>query len=140
MRSSTGGESDLDTLLHDMSPALCPGSYRFCTAADGAIPPGVVPVMTFREAEGLSLIVEAGGGGGLEEHFPCAWITLSVHSALEAVGFLAAVTRHLAAAGISTNTVSAFHHDHLFVPEDKADEAMALLRSLATGHGSASES
>ena len=58
-------------------------------------------------------------------------ITLTVHSALDAVGFLAAVTARLAAAGIGANPVSAFFHDHLFVPAARADEALALLRSLA---------
>ena len=43
-------------------------------------------------------------------------ITLDVHSSLESVGFLAAVSARLAAAGIPCNAVSAFHHDHLFVP------------------------
>ncbi|MEM1020616.1 MAG: ACT domain-containing protein, partial [Pseudomonadota bacterium] len=38
---------------------------------------------------------------------------------------------HLAANGISTNAVSAFYHDHLFVPESRADEAVALLEALA---------
>ena len=37
----------------------------------------------------------------------------------------------LAAAGIPSNPVSGFHHDHLFVPVDRSDEALALLRSLA---------
>ena len=55
-------------------------------------------------------------------------ITLNVHSALDAVGFLAAVVSLLASAGISVNAVSAYHHDHLFVPVARADEAMRLLR------------
>jgi hypothetical protein len=54
-------------------------------------------------------------------------ITLNVFSALDAVGFLAAVTARLANAGISVNPVSGFHHDHLFVPADRAEEAMRLL-------------
>ena len=58
-------------------------------------------------------------------------ITLTVHSALDAVGFLAAITARLAEAGISVNAVSAFHHDHLFVPVDRADEAMALLQNMS---------
>ena len=57
-------------------------------------------------------------------------ITLSVHSSLEAVGFLAAITARLANAGISVNAVSAFHHDHLFVPEHRASEALRLLQDM----------
>jgi hypothetical protein len=47
------------------------------------------------------------------------------------VGFLAAITARLAEAGISVNAVSAFHHDHLFVPADRGDEAMAALRDMS---------
>ena len=59
----------------------------------------------------------------------CRMITLDVHSALDAIGFLAAVATLLAKAGISVNAVSAYYHDHLFVPREKADEAMRLLAS-----------
>ena len=58
-------------------------------------------------------------------------ITLNIHSSLEAVGFLAAITTRLAAAGMGVNPVSAFYHDHLFVPAERAEEAMELLRQLA---------
>ncbi len=56
---------------------------------------------------------------------------MTVHSSLEAVGFLAALTTRLAAAGISVNPVSAFYHDHLFVPENRAEEAVRLLVNMA---------
>lgn len=59
------------------------------------------------------------------------WITLRVHSALEAVGLTAAVAQELATAGLSCNVVAGFHHDHLFVPHGRAQEAVALLEDLA---------
>lgn len=68
---------------------------------------------------------------GLRQTFASRLITLTVHSALDAVGFLAAVTARLAETGISVNAVSAFHHDHLFVPADRAEDAMAVLREIS---------
>lgn len=59
------------------------------------------------------------------------WITLRVHSALDAVGLTAAVARELADAGLSCNVVAGFHHDHLFVEQARADEALAVLHRLA---------
>ncbi|WP_292127622.1 ACT domain-containing protein, partial [Mesorhizobium sp.] len=56
---------------------------------------------------------------------------LDIHSSLDAVGFLAAITTRLAAAGMGVNPVSAFYHDHLFVPAERAEEALGLLRQLA---------
>ncbi|TGE02540.1 ACT domain-containing protein [Methylobacterium nonmethylotrophicum] len=129
------GETDLRRLLSGMRPELRPGTYVFVLVADGRVPAGLAPVLTFREAEGLTLILteDEAARAGLPGAFPCRWITLAVHSSLAAVGFLAAVTQRLAEAGIAVNAVSAVHHDHLFVPVARAEEAMRLLRDLAGG-------
>jgi len=130
------GERDLSRLIATMRPELGPGRFVFATIPHGqAVPAGLAPVMLFREAEGMTLIVtpDEAARAGLAAIFPCRRITLTVHSALDAVGFLAAVTSRLAAAGISTNAVAAYHHDHLFVPEDRAAEAVALLEAMAAG-------
>lgn len=128
------GERDLTALLRHMKPELRPGIFVFCTIAAGeTIPAALDPLMVFREQEGTTLVVsrEEAETAGLRHAFPSRLITLTVHSALDAVGFLAAITARLADAGISVNAVSAFHHDHLFVPAEKADEAMAVLRRMS---------
>jgi uncharacterized protein len=130
------GETDLDTLLRGMTPVLAEGVFAFVTLPPGATPPpGLTPCMTFLEAEGLTLILPLAQAlaAGLAPAFPCRMITLTVHSSLAAVGFIARIATALAGAGIPTNPVSAFHHDHLFIPEDRADQAMALLQALARG-------
>ena len=65
--------------------------------------------------------------------FRAAWITLEVHSDLNAVGLTAAVSGALARAGISCNVVAAACHDHLFVPVEAAPAALACLESLHLG-------
>jgi hypothetical protein len=60
-------------------------------------------------------------------------IALGVQSSLEAVGLTAAVAGALARQGISANMVAAFHHDHVFVPADRAEEALACLLDLRGG-------
>jgi len=128
------GETDLKTLLASMTPELLAGTYVFATLAPGiAQPEGLAPMMIFREREGVTLIVteDAASAAGLTASFRCRMVTLNIHSSLEAVGFLAAITTRLAAAGIGVNPVSAFYHDHLFVPADRAEEALGLLRQLA---------
>lgn len=127
------GEINLDVLLRSMQPVLHPGEYVFCTLAPGQpAPAGLSPVATFREAEGLTLVLPTAQAekAGLAGVYPCRWLTLNVHSSLEAVGFLARITAHLAAHGISVNPVSAFYHDHLFVPAAQADEVLRLLEEL----------
>jgi len=128
------GERDLDALLRHMKPELRPGTFVFCTVAAGeTIPAGLDPLMTFREQNGTTLVLprEDAEAAGLRYAFASRLVTLSIHSALNAVGFLAAITARLADAGISVNAVSAFHHDHLFIEVDRADEAMAALQELS---------
>lgn len=128
------GERALDALLRYMKPELRPGSFVFCTIPpNDGIPATVSPLLTFREQEGTTLVIlrKEAEAAGLRYAFASRLITLTVHSSLDAVGFLAAITAHLAAAGISVNAVSAFHHDHLFVPADRADEAMAVLQDMS---------
>ncbi|UVK39693.1 ACT domain-containing protein [Mesorhizobium sp. AR10] len=128
------GETDLKKLLATMTPELLAGVHVFVTLAPGApVPDNLEPVMQFREREGTTLIVleDEAEAAGLDGVFPSRMITLNIHSSLEAVGFLAAITARLATAGMGVNPVSAFYHDHLFVPADRAEEAMDLLRRLA---------
>ena len=110
-----------------MAPERNGGEWVFC----GAEVAGAVA--TFREREGITSIVERSRADELRipYSYVAAWITLTIDSDLEAVGFLAAVTGALAAAAISCNVVSALHHDHLFVPAPRAEEAMHILRQLS---------
>jgi hypothetical protein len=126
------GETNLDRLLSTMSPVLNDGAYVF-TIVDTGIPAGLSPVVTVREKEGLTLVLgkEEADSAGLEYDYVAAWITLEVHSALDAVGLTAAVSSVLKDAGISCNVVAGFTHDHLFVPADKAQQALAALGTLS---------
>ena len=126
--------SDLVALLAGMDPELHQGEYVFCsTPLDAELPAGLDPVATVREAEGRTLVLtrEAAENAGLAGAFRSAWITLRVRSALTAVGLTAAVATALTRDGIACNVVAGLHHDHLFVPVDQADRALAALAALA---------
>lgn len=124
--------SDLDLLLATMAPVRNPGAYVFATLppAGGVDAAGIVASM--REPEGLSVIVEEACAHrlGLAFSFRAAWITLGVASDLHAVGLTAAVATVLSAEGISCNVVAGTCHDHLFVPLDRADDALAALQAM----------
>jgi len=68
---------------------------------------------------------------GLEVLFRAAWITLEVHSDLQAIGFTAAFATALGQAGISCNVMAGACHDHVFVPVEAAQAALAVLQGLA---------
>jgi hypothetical protein len=130
------GQTDLNSLLRGLSPHLVEGVHVFVTLPPGHTPPpGLTPRMVFQETEGVTLILlkSEAEAHDLPCEFPCRMITLKVHSSLAAVGFIARIATQLARVGMGVNPVSGFFHDHLFVPEARADEAMALLCSLAKG-------
>ncbi|RPD46842.1 ACT domain-containing protein [Hymenobacter sediminis] len=126
------GETDLTQLLRTMKPELQPGTYVFCTvdSLEGFELAEVVGM--FREREGLTVILPQATADRLRlpYTFVAAWITLTVHSALEAVGLTAAFLQALAQGGISCNVVAAYYHDHIFVAATDAEKAMHLLQEL----------
>lgn len=125
---------DLDQMLGQMSPELDAQTYVFATVS--ALPQGLVPLMLFREDEGLTVIVteEQARRHSIAPEPPMTRITLRVHSALDGVGLTAAVSHELAGAGISCNVVAAYHHDHLFVPQAHARTALEALEALSARH------
>ena len=125
-------ETDLNALLAAMTPVLRDEEYVFCTLPPGlGVPNGVVPFATIREDEGQTIVIERERAQDLLCSAPFRAITLNVHSSLEAVGFIAAVSRALADMGIPANVIAGYHHDHVLVPADRADEALRVLERLA---------
>lgn len=128
-----GGELNMETLLATMKAELAPETFVFVTLADRKIPEDLTPKMIFQESEGTTLIVSKSQAETYElaYEFPCRMITLNVHSALEAVGFIANIATDLARAGMGVNPVAGFFHDHLFIPEGREEDALSLLREKA---------
>ncbi len=123
------GETDLAAILATLEVVQRPEPYTYAfdhpeLAGDAAA--------TIHEAEGPTYVVTAAAAdaAGVPVEFRAAWLTISVHTALEGVGLTAALSRALADAGIACNVLAAFHHDHLLVPWEQADAAIAALVAL----------
>tara|TARA_B100001059_G_scaffold214912_1_gene231998 strand:+ start:1398 stop:1799 length:402 start_codon:yes stop_codon:yes gene_type:complete len=126
--------TDLDILLNSMSPELIEGDYVFCTVEGGlADYVHLNPMATFREKEGLTLVLtkEVATQAQLSFDGVFSMITLSVHSSLEAVGLTAAFATKLGSYGISANVIAGYYHDHIFVQKHEADQAMSALREFS---------
>lgn len=132
------GETALGTLIAEMRPVLDLRRFAFATVPSWEEAIRIPAHMVFREEEGVTLIAEWAvlEAHGLKPSFPCHKITLSIHSSLEAVGFIATVSRVLTKASIGTNPIAGFYHDHLFIEEEKAEEALRILQDLAAHSGS----
>lgn len=116
-------------MIAGMAPELDPRRWSFVAVTPDRAPELLGAALgTFREAEGVSAIVPA----DLADAAPTfARIVLTVQSDLEGIGLTAAVATTLAEAGIACNVVAALHHDHLFVPADRAHDALSALQALA---------
>jgi uncharacterized protein len=125
--------SRLAAMLRSLDAVRQAGTYVYCALPLDADLAGVPAIATFREVEGLTVILaeQEARARGFDVRFRAAWITLRVYSDLAAVGLTAAVSRALADRGISCNVVAAVHHDHLFVAADDADAALNALARLS---------
>ena len=125
---------NLDFLLANMTPQINPGEYVFASVDERTLQElSDSPILVFREKEAVTVILRKEVADAKSLLYEGVWglITLSVHSSLSAIGFLAVITRELAKASISVNVVSAVYHDHLFVPLDRVREATTVLRNLS---------
>jgi predicted N-acetyltransferase YhbS len=129
-------EKDLHTLLATMRPELREGEYVYALWPHGRPLAGAIAAAV-REAEGLTVVLtrEEADSLGLSYDFVAAWITLQVHSSLEAIGLTAAVSAALTEAKISCNVLAGFHHDHLLVPVADTERALEVLHELVAAHG-----
>lgn len=128
----TAAISNLNQLLQSITPILKDGVYAYCLVPHGSDVRPFAPVVTVVEDEGVSLIVseDVALAADLEILFRAAWITLTVHSDLQALGLTAAFSHALASAGISCNVVAGVFHDHIFVPVELGPRALEVLIAL----------
>ncbi|HPE27150.1 ACT domain-containing protein [Albidovulum sp.] len=128
------GETDLARMLATMEPVLRPEEFGYgLIPGMAAIPAGLVPFATVREAEGLTVIAPCAAlvRHGIAHRRGFACISLSVHSDLEALGLTAAFARALADAGLGANVIAGLHHDHILTSWDRREAALACLRALS---------
>lgn len=126
------GETDLIRMLATLGVVRRPGCFTYVTGEWPSL--AAVAAATIDEDEGATYVVtvEQAEAAGAPLEFEAAWLTLTVHSALEAVGLTAAFSRALADVGIPCNVLAGYHHDHLLVPVGRADDAIAVLRTLSS--------
>lgn len=130
-------EQSLRRLLIDLRPKLMPGVFVFASLPSGTDIGNLHPIATFRELEGLTVILEESRALelGIEFCVPilfrAAWITLEIQSDLATVGLTAAVATALARENIACNVIAAAFHDHLFVHLEQGPRALAVLEDLA---------
>jgi hypothetical protein len=123
------GADDLSRILSGLTVTRREGTYVYVSAPAGSVSDAAA---TIAETEGTTYILEraAADRAGLEWSFAAAWLTIETRTSLLGIGVTAALAGALADAGIPCNVLAGFHHDHLFVPVERADDAISVLRAL----------
>jgi len=127
------GEKNLETLLKSMKPKHNVGEFVFCKIHNLEQLNLSQIIMFFKEEESFTIIAEKEVADklDLDYSFISSWITLTVHSSLEAVGLTASFSNALSKNEISCNVVAAYYHDHIFVDKTDTDKAMEILNSFS---------
>jgi len=126
------GEINLEALIANMEPILNEGEYVFASVENAESIPREITICEVKEREGTTVVLskENAERYGLEFEFVATWITLNVHSALEAVGLTAAFATELGNHNISCNVIAGYYHDHIFVDRKDGDKAMKVLLEM----------
>ena len=117
--------------LKNLNPVLLEGEYVFCTFLSSIYGDHdkLNPIASFTEKEGLTLVVkkESAKLNNLEFNDTFKCISLNLISSLTSIGLTALISKVLADNEISANIYAGYYHDHIFVPLEKANDALKLL-------------
>ena len=117
--------------LKNLNPVLLEDEYVFCTFLSSIYGDHskLNPIASFNEKEGLTLVVkkEIAKFNNLEFKGTFKCISLNLISSLTSVGLTALISKVLADNEISANIYAGYYHDHIFVPLEKASDALKLL-------------
>jgi len=128
------GETDLEKLIANMEPVLNDGEYVFTTVQNTESIPRETTICEIKEKEGITIITSKLDADmlGLTYEYIASWITLNVHSSLDAVGLTAAFSTELGNNGISCNVIAGYYHDHIFINKKDKEIAMKVLREMSS--------
>ena len=130
------GEKNLRKLIKEMKPVLNTGKFVFITLSNVDTVSRSETVFEFKEKEGITIVLEKSKADqlNLSYQFIASWITLKIHSSLEAVGLTAAFSNELAKYNISCNVVAGYYHDHIFVDHKEGEETIKILTAFSNNY------
>ncbi|AOW19199.1 ACT domain-containing protein [Urechidicola croceus] len=130
------GETNISLLIKGMQPKLNMGEYVFCTVKDINKIERKDTICEFKEKEGTTIVIHRKKADELSLNYDyiASWITLMIHSSLDAVGLTALFSNELAKNNISSNVIAGYYHDHIFVNKKDAEKTIRVLTMLSDSY------
>lgn len=134
-KNNMTGETNLSELIKGMTPQLNDGEYVFATVTNLSKINRNDTICEFKEKEGTTIVIarEKADALTLNYDYIASWITLLIHSSLDAVGLTAVFSTALGKHNISCNVIAGYYHDHIFVDRKDAHKAIGVLLKLSEG-------
>ena len=131
------GETDLGAILRTLTVERREGTYVYATVPAGRSLPDVPLSAMVAEVEGTTIVVDrdVAVGAGVDFEYEAAWLTVTAHTSLEAVGLTASISTAFAMRDLPCNIIAGYHHDHLLVPLARVEDAVAAIELVRRQSG-----